>query len=73
MKIYTPYQQYIRQCLADVYRFLDTHKQPRTNEDWAAIAETLKQYKDPFTSSLLIACVNELEREYTASKKMGVD
>jgi hypothetical protein len=69
MQTYTEYQERIRKSFAAAYNFLDTHKHPRTSEDWERITKDTSQYTDPLTVDLIAAAVSELEREYLQSKK----
>ena len=64
MPAYTEYQQYLRDCFAEAYRFIDTYKHARTDEDWARIVGSLEAYADPFTINLVVTAFTELEREY---------
>jgi len=56
------YQRRIRQCFTDAYRFLDTHKHAQTEEEWNVIAGSLAVYTDPLTVDLIVAALNEIER-----------
>ena len=69
MNAYTPYQHHIRECFAAAYRFLDEHKHARTNDDWERIstAVSLRKDTDPLMIDLIVAVMNELEREYNAA------
>ena len=62
--IYTSYQERFRTCFADAYNFLDEHKQARSEMDFEKIVEDLKLFQDPLTVELIVAAVNEIEREY---------
>jgi hypothetical protein len=62
-KGYDEYTERIRTCFASAYVFFEKHKKPRTNADWDLIALHLGDYRDIFTSDLIIAVVDELERE----------
>ena len=66
---YTPYQHQIRAVFATAYNFFDTHKHPRTPEDWQAIAAAGSEGNDPLTARLMAAVTAELEREYLEYKK----
>ena len=58
------YQKRIRQCFADAYTFLDDNKHIRDGEGWRRATEGMRRYKDPLTVELVLAAMNELEREY---------
>lgn len=63
----TQYQQRIRECFAQAFRFFDNHKHARTDADWERVTTDLAAFKDPPTVDLVISVVKELEREYNAS------
>ena len=66
MKNQTSYPQHIRQCFTDAFRFMEAHMQARTDADFKKVATSLSPYKDPLTVALIVACMNEIEREYQA-------
>jgi hypothetical protein len=58
------YIRYLKQCFDVAYKFLDENKHARTNKDWERIVGNLSLYVDPLVADLVVAAVNELEREY---------
>jgi len=65
----TEYAKRIKECFTEAYQFIETHRHPRTEEDWGRIAGSLAQFKDPLTIGLICECVKEFEREYGENKK----
>ena len=65
------YSQRIRQCFADDFKFLDTHKHIRTQEGFDKIAESLGAYQDSLTVDLIVAALKEIEREYHVTTGQG--
>ena len=65
----TPYQQYIRECFAQAYQFLDAFKHPRTGGDWDTISAECGKRADtyPLMVDLIAVALKELEREYNAA------
>lgn len=57
------YTQRIRQCFGTAYKFITDHAHPRTDDDWAVIAGNLDLYTDPLAVDLIVAGLNELDRE----------
>jgi len=62
-RAYNEHESQIRGCFASAWAFFDKHKQPRSKADWDLIALDLGNYRDSFTSDLIIAVVDEMERE----------
>jgi len=58
------YTERIRQCFEAAFKFINVNKCARTYEDWERIVESLSQYIDPLIIDLIVAAVNEIEREY---------
>jgi len=64
---YDEYESRIRDSLAAAWKFFERYKRPRTKADWDLIAVGMGDYRDIFTSDLIICVVDELEREYAHS------
>jgi hypothetical protein len=62
-KQYDEYTSRIRESFSAAFIFFKQHKKPRTAADWDRIALSLGDYRDEFTSDLIIAVVDEMERE----------
>jgi len=62
-RAYNEHESQIRACFAAAWAFFEKHKQPRSKFDWDLIALDLGNYRDNFTSDLIIAVVDEMERE----------
>lgn len=58
------HRQNVRYQFAQAYRFFEKHIQPRTDADWDAIAADLAQYRPPLVADLIVALIDEMEREY---------
>jgi hypothetical protein len=61
---YDEYTTKVRGSLATAWKFFERYKRPRTNSDWDALTIALGDYRDAFTSDLIVCVVDELEREY---------
>ena len=68
----TPYQMRIRESFTQAYNFIMGNLQPRTDADWERIACSLTPYTDPLTVGLVMACMNEIEREYMTAKGLEI-
>lgn len=61
------YSHYLQIAFVTAQKFLNTHKQPRTDNDWANILQALHcsdNNVNPLAKDLIQACLAELEREY---------
>jgi hypothetical protein len=61
---YDEYAARISESFAAAWRFFEKHRNPRTSADWDRLTIALSDYRDTFTSDLIIVVVDELEREY---------
>ena len=68
----TEYHQYIKKCFRQGYDFLVAHANPRTDDDWERIAESIDSFTDEFAIDLAAACETEHKRKYYQHKKIGV-
>ena len=58
------YEKYIETSFRIAQEFFDKHKYPRSDAEWDAIAADLSGYRTPFATALLVAVIDEIERDY---------
>ena len=58
------YDWRIKKCFQEAYKFINDNKHPLADADWERIVGSLSPYTDPFTSALVVACIDEMERDY---------
>ena len=63
------YDERIKFSLDAAYAFFKAHKRPRDANDWDRIDLALNDYRDVFTSDLIMAVVDELQKESDHAKK----
>ena len=60
------YDYNIKEAFRTAHDFMVAHKKTRTPEDWDKAIETGKRLSErsPLTKALILACMDEIEREF---------